>query len=83
MAVSAVAHVPGNVLWLSKAARSAARRTGKVLGEAVLDHYVETLGEISRTGFLAYWQHEFRPYLRAAAAHFAPGRESITERFLK
>ena len=34
MAVSAVAHVPANLLWLSKAARSAARRTGKVLGEA-------------------------------------------------
>jgi hypothetical protein len=83
MAVSAVAHVPGNLLWLSKAARSAARRTGKVLGEAVLDHYVETLGEINRTGFLAYWQREFRPYLRAAATQFAPGHESLTERLLK
>jgi hypothetical protein len=83
MAVSAVAHVPGNVLWLSKAARSAARRTGKVLGEAVLDHYVDTLGEIGRTGFLAYWQREFRPYLRAAARQFAPERESMTERLLR
>jgi hypothetical protein len=83
MAVSAVAHVPGNVLWLSKAARSAARRTGKVLGEQVLDHYVETLGEITKTGFLAYWQREFRPYLRAAAAQFAPGKESLTERLLR
>jgi len=82
MAVSAVAHVPGNVLWLSKAARSAARRTGKVLGEAVLDHYVETLGEIGTTGFVAYWQREFRPYLRAAAAQFAPGKASLTERLL-
>ncbi len=83
MAVSAVAHVPANLLWLSKAARSAARRTGKVFGEALLDHYVETLGEISRTGFLAYWQREFRPYLRAAAAQFAPGKRSLTERLLK
>ncbi len=83
MAISAVAHVPNNVLWLSKAARSAARRTGKVLGEAVLDHYVETLGEIAETGFLAYWQREFRPYLRAAAAQFAPGKESLTERLLR
>jgi hypothetical protein len=82
MAVSAVSHVPGNVLWLSKAARSAARRTGQVLGEAVLDHYTETLGEIARTGFLAYWQREFKPYLRAAAAQFAPGHESLTERLL-
>jgi hypothetical protein len=83
MAVSAVAHVPGNVLWLSKAARSAARRTGKVLGEAVLDHYADTLAEITKTGFLAYWQREFRPYLRAAAAQFAPGKESLTEKLLR
>ena len=82
MAVSAVSHVPGNLLWLSRAARSAARRTGQVLGEAVLDHYTETLGEIARTGFLAYWQREFKPYLRAAAAQFTPGRESLTERLL-
>jgi hypothetical protein len=82
MAVSAVAHVPGNVLWLSKAARSAARRTGKVLGAAVLDHYAETLSEIGSTGFLAYWQREFRPYLHAAAAQFAPGKASLTERLL-
>jgi hypothetical protein len=83
MAVSAVSHVPANVLWLSKAARSAARTTGKVLGEAVLDHYVETLAEITRTGFLAYWQREFRPYLHAAAKQFAPGKQSLTERLLR
>jgi hypothetical protein len=83
MAVSAVSHVPANVLWLSRAARSAARTTGKVLGEAVLDHYVETLAEINRTGFLAYWQREFRPYLHAAARQFAPGKQSLTERLLR
>jgi hypothetical protein len=83
MAVSAVAHVPANVLWLSRATRSAARRTGKMLGEAVLDHYIDTLGEITKTGFVAYWQREFRPYLRAAASQFAPERESLTERLLR
>jgi hypothetical protein len=82
MAVSSVAHVPANVLWLSRAARSAARRTGKVLGEAILDHYGEVLIEIGRTGFLAYGTREFRPYLRGAATQFAPGRESTTERWL-
>ena len=51
MAVSAVAHLPANVVWLSRAARSAARRTGKVLGETILDHYTEALNEMSRTGF--------------------------------
>ena len=56
---------------------------GKVLGEALLDHYVDTLGEIAATGFLAYWQRELRPYLRAAAAQFAPGKESLAERLLR
>jgi len=83
MAVSAVAHVPNRLLWLSKAAGSAARRTGKVLGEAVLDHYIDTLAEIADTGFLEYWRREFRPYLRAAAAQFAPGKQSLTERLLR
>jgi len=83
MAVSAVAHVPANVLWLSRAARSAARRTGKVLGETILDHYTNALSEIARTGFVDYWTREFRPYLRGAAQQFAPGHESLTERLLR
>ena len=83
MAVSAVAHVPANVLWLSRAARSAARRTGKVLGETILDHYTDALAEIARTGFVDYWTREFRPYLRGAAQQFAPGHESLTERLLR
>ena len=82
MAVSALAHVPANVLWLSRAAHSAARRTGKVLGEAILDHYVDALTEISQTGFLTYWTREFRPYLRAAALQFAPRHETLTEKLL-
>jgi len=83
MAISTVSHVPGSVLWLSRAARSAARRTGKVFGEAILDHYGEVLADIETTGLLEYWQREFRPYLKAAAEQFAPGRESWTERLLR
>ena len=83
MAMSALRSLPANVLWLSRAARSAVRRTGKVLGEATLDHYTETLAEISRTGFAAYWSQEFRPYLRGAAEQFARHRESLTERLLR
>ena len=82
LAVSTVAHVPANVLWLSRAARSAVRRTGRVLGDTVLDHYTAALAEIGRTGFFAYWSREFRPYLRGAAEQFAPARESLTERLL-
>ncbi|HXB68261.1 MAG TPA: hypothetical protein VNY05_08460 [Candidatus Acidoferrales bacterium] len=83
MAVSTVAHVPANLLWLSRAARSAARRTGKVLGETILDHYSDALAEIARTGFIPYFAREFRPYLHAAAAQFAPAHESLTERLLR
>ncbi len=83
LAVSTVAHVPANVLWLSRAARSAVRRTGRVLGDTILDHYTASLGEIGRTGFFAYWSREFRPYLRGAAEQFAPDHESLTEKLLK
>ncbi len=83
LAVSTIAHVPANLLWLSRAAHSAARRTGTVVGTALLDHYSQTLGEIARTGFVEYWTREFRPYLRGAAEQFAPRRESLTERLLR
>ena len=83
MAISTLAHVPANLLWLSKATRAAARRTGGIVGGAILDHYSATLAEISRAGFSNYWRREFRPYLRAAAAHFAPERGSLTERLFR
>jgi len=83
MAVSTLAHVPANLLWLSKAARSAARRTTETVGGAILDHYAAALEEISRTGFLTYWGREFRPYLRAAAMQFTPEHESFTERLFR
>jgi hypothetical protein len=83
MALSAVGKLPDNVLWLSRAAKSAARRTGRVLGDVILDHYAETLKEMQRTGFVPYWRREFRPYLRAAALQFAPEHPSLTERLLR
>lgn len=82
MAVSAISHLPDNLLRLSRAARTTAKRTGQLLASTVLDHYSETLSEIRKTGYLAYWTREFRPYLRAAAGHFAPGRSTLTERLL-
>jgi hypothetical protein len=83
MAVSTVAHMPANVVWLSRAARSAARRTGKVFGEAILDHYTEVLTDIENTGLLEYWQREFRPDLKAAAEQFVPAHQSSTEKLLR
>ena len=83
LAISTLAHVPANLLWLSKAATSAARRTGSVLGEAILDHYSDALRDIGQTGFLNYWQREFRPYLKGAAEQFSPERLSITQKLLR
>jgi hypothetical protein len=80
LAVSTVAHVPANVLWLSRAAQSAVKTTGRVLGDTILDHYVAALTEISRTGFFAYWSREFRPYLKGAAEQFHPKHKTLTER---
>lgn len=82
MAISTLAHVPVNLLWLSKAAHSATCRTTDMVGGAILDHYAAALEEINRAGFVGYWKREFRPYLRAAAEQFAPQHESSTERIL-
>jgi hypothetical protein len=83
MALSAIASLPANLIWLSKAARSAARRTSETVGGAILDHYTTALEEIARTGFTAYWIRQFRPYLRAAALQFTPDHESLTERLFQ
>ena len=83
LAISTLAQTPGNLRWLSRASRIAAKRTGEVLGDTLLSHYSEALEEISRAGFFNYWRHVFRPYLHAAAEHFAPTNESSTERLLR
>lgn len=57
-------------------------RTGRLCATALLEHYRDTLAEIRRTGYLAYWVREFRPYLRAAAAQFLPRKRTLTERLL-
>jgi hypothetical protein len=83
MALSAVSHIPANMLWLSRCARGAARRTGQILAGVLLDHYGSAMQEIRNTGYVAYWAREFRPYLKAAASQFAPRRVTLTERILR
>jgi hypothetical protein len=83
IAVSAIRKLPDNARWLSRAARTSARRTGEVLAGALLNHYRTTLAEIRETGYLRYWMREFRPYLAGALQQFSPKRSSITERLLK
>ena len=83
MALAAIGRLPENLRWLSRCARSAARRTGQVFAGALLDHYAATLREIREIGYLPYWTREFRPYLRAAAGHFSPRRSSLTGRLTR
>src|SRR5580658_8992411 len=83
MALSTVRAVPGNLLWLSRCARTATLRTGQFFAEGLFDHYRSTLNEIRETGYLAYWAREFRPYLRAAALQFSLSHQTLTDRLLK
>jgi len=83
MALSALAALPERVRWLSKGTAIAARRTGGLVGEALLGHYRQALGAIHEAGFLRYWIREYSPYLRAAATQFNPKRKSLTERLLR
>ncbi len=83
LALSAIRQTPEGLLWFSKAARTAATKTGSVAGEALLGHYSRTLDEIRTTGYLAYWKRELAPYLKGAAEHFSAGRETTTGRWWK
>ncbi len=83
MALSAVTALPEGVRWLSRSAKTAARRTGELFAGALLGHYSRALEEMGREGFLPYWSRQFKPYLRAAAAQFSPQRTSLTQRLLR
>jgi hypothetical protein len=67
---------------LARATGKAAWNTGQFFSSGVLEHYQKTLAEIRSVGYLGYWVREFRPYLRAAALQFSPGRKSWTERLM-
>jgi hypothetical protein len=80
LTLSAIRELPAGVVWLTRCAGHAVQTTGEVLAGTLLDHYSDSIAAIRREGFLAYWLREFRPYLRAAARHFSPGKQSLTER---
>jgi hypothetical protein len=82
LALSALERVPQQLVWASKSAAVATRRAGGLFAGPLLDHYAATLSEIHTEGFLGYWKRQFRPYLRAAAAQFAPDRTTLTDRVL-
>ncbi len=83
MALSAFSELPDRVLRLSRAALLAMERTGQYFAEPLLEHYAATLDQMAETGFVEFWHHEFRPYLRAAAQNFAPHSPSLTARLFE
>ena len=83
LALSAVRALPEHLLWLTKSAGAATLRTGQFFASGVLDHYRNTLKEIHKIGYLEYCQHEFRPYLHAAAEQFSFSHATLTDRLLR
>jgi len=82
IALSTVRALPGKARWLSASARVGARRTGKLLGTALLEHYKQTLGELREVGYLPYAKRQLSPYLRACVDQFSQERPTLTERAL-
>ena len=72
----------GDLALLIRGPRREHDRRGEPVAGALLDHYTDALVEIHEKGYLKYWATQLRPYLRAAALNFSPGKLTATERFL-
>lgn len=83
MAVSAVKALPEGARWLSASAVVSASRTGRIVADALLEHYRTTLEDIRETGFATFAARQLGPYVRAAVSQFSPERVTLTERFLE
>ncbi|MBN9656897.1 MAG: hypothetical protein J0H49_01890 [Acidobacteria bacterium] len=83
LALDAVTRLPENVAWLGRSSLVAARATGGMVAENILEHYSDTLEAIRTQGLAHWWMLQFRPYLRAAAAQFSTRKSSWTQRVLE
>lgn len=82
LAVSTVRAFPGAARRLSASARVGAKHTGKLLSQAILDHYEQTLSELRQVGYLTYAKRQLSPYVRACVEQFSPQRRTLTQRLL-
>ena len=82
LAVSTVRAFPGTARHLSASARVSAKHAGKLLSEAVLEHYEQTLSELRQVGYLTYAKRQLSPYVRACIDQFSPRRRTLTQRLL-
>ena len=83
LALSTIRSVPDGLRWLSASAVAGAGRTGRVMGEALLEHYRQTLDEVRQVGYAEYTSRQLGPYVRAAVAQFSPEQKTLTERLLE
>jgi len=63
-------------------AKAAGTATGGLFWEKVVCSYGDSLAEVSRTGFAAFFAQASAPYLSAVASAFAPSTKTLTERLL-
>ena len=82
LALSTIRSVPDGLRWLSASAVAGAGRTGRVVGEALLEHYRQTLEEVRQVGYAEYTSRQLGPYVRAAVAQFSPEQRTLTEGLL-
>ena len=82
LALSAMRALPHGARWLGASAVAGATRTGQVLAASLLEQYRATLREVQEVGYTTYATRQLRPYVRAAASQFAPGKSTLTERLL-
>jgi len=83
LAMSAIRALPDGLRRASAITTTGATRAGQVVGQALLNHYTETLAEIRRVGYAAYARRQLTPYVHAAASQFSPERQTVTERWLR
>lgn len=82
VALDTLTRLPDGFVWAGRSAGVAARRTGEVFVERILEHYSDTLEAIRHEGLARWWMVQFRPYLAGAARQFSPRKSSWTQRFL-
>ena len=82
LAITTAHALPQGVRWLGASAVAGAARTCHVLAAALLEQYRATLAEVRQVGYAEYAARQLRPYVRAAASQFAPGKSTLTGRLL-
>jgi hypothetical protein len=80
LAIATLRALPATAQRLSTSARVGAKRTGKVLSQAILDDYGQALRELRQVGYLTYARRQLSPYVRACLEQFSPRRPTLTQR---